>query len=81
MELIKQLNEMADELMDEETFGRLVRFALEDIKAQLSPDASDEEMLELIHGMIENIAGYEESQDAAELANRVLAEVKNQISF
>ena len=57
MELIKQLNEDADALMDEQTFVRLVKYALEDIQSKYPEGASDDEMLEVIHMMIENIAG------------------------
>ena len=80
MELIKQLNEEADALMDEQTFVRLVKFALEDIKSQYPEGASDDEMLEVIHMMIENIAGYEDARDAMELAAQVLAQVKQELS-
>jgi hypothetical protein len=78
MKLIKQLNEMADQLMDQETFERLVKFAVEDIEKLTlggKAEASDDEKLEIIHSMIENVAGYEEADVAAELANRVLARV------
>ena len=81
MELIKQLDEKAKTDMDQETFDRLVKFATQDIKRQLSPDASDNDMLEVIHGLIENIAGYEEVADAVVLANKVLERVKYNLSF
>lgn len=80
LELIKQLDEMAKTDMDEETFNRLVKYATKDIK-QLHPDTSDDDMLEVIHALIENIAGYEEADDAVALANKVLARVKENISF
>ena len=77
MELIKQLSERADELMDQETFERLVKFAIEDIaKVSGNKGTTDDEMLDVIYLMIENIAGYEDAEAAADLANRVLAEVK-----
>lgn len=80
MELIKQLNERADELMDKETFERLVTFAIEDIASYSGDEgASDDEMLEVIYSMIENIAGYEDAIAADELAGRVLAAVKARI--
>lgn len=78
MELIKQLNEMADELMDEETFARLVQYATQDIKQQRVTD--DDQMLEIIHSLIEDVAGYEETEAAVDLANRVLASVKSNIA-
>lgn len=81
MELIKQLDEMAKTDMDEETLDRLVKYATQDIKRQLSPEASDDDMLEVIHGLIENVAGYEEAADAIVLANKVLERVKYNISF
>lgn len=74
MELIKQLDEMVKTEMDEETFTRLVRFASQDIKEQGAQ--SDDEKLEIIHSMIENIAGFEEAADAVELANRVLSHIR-----
>ena len=81
MELIKQLNEMADVAMDEETFERLVKYATEDIEKleSFGEEASNDDKLEVIHSMIENIAGYEETDEAVELANRVLARV-NQLT-
>lgn len=81
MELIKQLDEMAKTDMDEATFDRLVKYATQDIKQQLRPDASDDDILEVIHGLIENIAGFEEVADAVLLANKVLERVKYNISF
>ncbi len=81
MELIKQLDEMAKTDMDEETFDRLVKFATQDIKQSLRPDASDDDMLEVIHGLVENIAGFEEVTDAVTLANKVIERVKYNISF
>lgn len=74
MELIKQLDEMANTKMDEETFIRLVRFAKQDIEEQ-GNTLSDDEKLEFIHSMIENIAGFEETADAVQLAKRVLNQV------
>ncbi len=74
MELIKQLDEMANTKMDEETFVRLVRFAKQDIEEQGNTLGNDEK-LEFIHSMIENIAGFEETADAVQLANRVLNQV------
>ncbi len=73
MELIKQLDEMAKTDMDDETEFRLVRFAKQDIEEQGAQ--SDDEKLEIIHSMIENIAGFEETADAVQLANRVLNQV------
>ncbi len=81
MELIKQLDEMAKTDMDEETFDRLVKYAIQDIKQNLRPDASDDDMLEVIHGLVENITGFEEVADAVSLANKVLERVKYNISF
>ena len=81
MELIKQLDEMAKTDMDEETFDRLVKYATQDIKQNLRPDTSDDDMLEVIHGLVENIAGFEEVADAVTLANKVLERVKYNISF
>lgn len=74
MELIKQLDEMVKTEMDEKTFIRLVRFANQDIEEQGAQ--SDDEKLEIIHSMIENIAGFEEAADAIELANRVLSHIR-----
>lgn len=74
MELIKQLDEMANIKMDEETFIRLVQFAKQDLEEQ-GNTLSNEEKLEFIHSMIENIAGFEETGDAVKLANRVLNQV------
>lgn len=86
MELIKQLDEMAKTDMDEETFDRLVKYATQDIKQQLpkfrlGDDISDDEMLEVIHGLVENITGFEEVADAVLLANKVLERVKYNISL
>jgi len=72
---------MAKTDMDEETFDRLVKYATQDIKQQLRPGASDDDILEVIHGLIENIAGFEEVADAVLLANKVLERVKYNISF
>lgn len=80
MDLIKQLDEMAKTDMDRATFERLVQFAVQDIKETLKPNASDDEMLEVIHSLVENIAGFEDANDAMELANKVLVSVK-QLSF
>lgn len=74
MELIKQLDEMVKTEMDEKTFIRLVRFANQDIEEQGAQ--SDDEKLEIIHSMIENIAGFEEAADAIELANRVFSHIR-----
>lgn len=74
MELIKQLDEMAKTEMDEDTFTRLVQFAKQDIEEQ-GANLSDDLKLEIIHSMVENIAGFEEAADAVELANRVLNQV------
>ena len=73
MELIKQLDEMAKTEMDDETLFRLVRFAKQDIEKQGA--LTEAEKLEIIHSMIENIAGFEEAPDAIDLANRVLEQV------
>lgn len=86
MELIKQLDEMAKTDMDEETFDRLVKYATQDIKQnlpkfRLGDDISDDEMLEVIHGLVENITGFEEVADAVLLANKVLERVKYNISL
>ena len=70
MELIKQLDEMAKTEMDEETFMRLVQFAKQDIEDQNA--TSDNEKLEIIHSIIENVAGFEHEADAFRLPSRVL---------
>ena len=79
MDLIKQLDEMAKTDMDRATFERLVQFAVQDIKETLKPNASDDEMLEVIHSLVENISGFEDEYDAMEFANKILASVKQQI--
>ncbi len=81
MDLIKQLDEMAKTDMDRATFERLVQFAVQDIKETLKPNASDDEMLEVIHSLVENISGFEDEYDAMEFANKILASVKQHLSF
>lgn len=77
MKLIKKLNEDARTSMDSHTFDRLVKLAKADIKNTVGLDASDSEMLDIIYHMIEDIAGYEMTKDADELAGRVLRMIKN----
>lgn len=79
MKLIKQLDEQAKTAMDQETFERLVKFATDDVIKQLGREASDDKILDLIHGLIENVPGFEEAPDAIKLANRVLPEVKRNL--
>lgn len=79
MKLIKQLDEQAKTAMDQETFERLVKFATEDVLKQVGRGATDNEMLEVIHGLIENVPGFEEAPDAVELANKVLPAVKRNL--
>jgi len=81
LDLIKQLDEMAKTDMDRATFERLVQFAVQDIKETLKPNASDDEMLEVIHSLVENISGFEDEYDAMEFANKILASVKQHLSF
>jgi len=83
MELIKKLNEDAQTSIDRDTFDRLVRHASEEIKDNMKTDLStmeqhtdDLHMTDIILGIIENIAGFEDTDEAAELARRVLREVK-----
>ena len=83
MELIKQLDEMANTKMNEETFGRLVKYAwheIEDFELKHTRQMTKDEMLEIIHGMVENIAGFEETADAVALTNKVLDRVKHNMS-
>ena len=79
MSLIKQVNEMTrtsvDRDMDSDTFNRLVQFAKEDIAK--AGAVSDVAMLDVIHGMLENVPGYEDTDAANELAGRVLQAVKS----
>ena len=78
MELIKQLDENLKTQMDEETLSRLVRYAVQDIK-DLGPDAADKEKEEVVWGLIENIPGFEEVEDAVALFNKVMPEVRKQL--
>lgn len=79
MELIKQLNENAKDFdktsMDDETFERLVQAAVEDIKN--APAEYNEE--EVVWNIIENIAGFEETQDAVALFNKLMPEVRKHL--
>ena len=74
MELIKKLNEDAQTSIDRETFDRLVRHARSEIKYREHTD--DMHMMDIILGIIENIAGFEDIDEAGELAKRVLLAVK-----
>ena len=78
MELIKKLNEDAQTSIDRETFNRLVRLAKDEIENNLKrPEHADEmEMMDIILELIENIAGFEDPDNAGELASRVLQAVK-----
>lgn len=75
MELIKQLDEQAKTAMDQDTFERLVKYATDDVIEQYGRGATNQEVLDVIYGLIENVAGFEDEQDAVVLANKVLAEV------
>jgi hypothetical protein len=75
MELIKQLDEQSKTAMDQNTFDRLVKFATDDVIEQYGREATNTEILDVIYGLVENVAGFEDQDDAVELANRVLAEV------
>ena len=78
MELIKKLNEDARTSMDRDTFDRLVRLAKDEIENNLKrPEHADEmEMMDIILEIIENVAGFEDPDEAGELAERVLLAVK-----
>ena len=75
MELIKQLDEQSKTAMDQDTGKRLVKFATDDVIEQYGREATNTEILDVIYGLVENIAGFEDQEDAVVLANRVLAEV------
>lgn len=75
MKLIKQLDEQANTAMDRDTFERLVKYATDDVIKQYGREATNTEVLDVIYGLIENIAGFENEDDAVVLANRVLARV------
>lgn len=77
MKLIRELNENLKTSMDDETFNRLVQHAIEDIRD--AGATTDDQMLEIIHSMVENVPGFEETDDAVKLANRVFAQVKSQL--
>ena len=78
MELIKQLNENWKTDMDEQTFARLVHSATGDV-SQLGPDASEEDQKEIVWGVIENVPGFEEVEDASKLFNKLWPEVRSQL--
>lgn len=75
MKLIKQLDEQANTAMDRDTFERLVKYATDDVIKQYGREATNTEVLDVIYGLVENIAGFENEDDAVVLANRVLARV------
>ena len=77
MELIKKLNEDARTSMDRDTFDRLVRLAKDEIENNLKrPEHDETEMMDIILEIIENVAGFEDPDEAGELAKRVLLAVK-----
>lgn len=76
MELIKQLDEQAKTEMDQDTFARLIHFAVKDVYDQFGYGASDAEIMDLVLGLIEDIPGFEDSRDAIDLAKKVVPEVK-----
>ena len=78
MELIKQLNEDLRTSMDSHTFDRLVHFAKGELDKIVGPDASDVEKIDVILGMIEDVPGYEDAEDASDLADRVLRVIKSE---
>lgn len=73
MELIKQLNENWNTQMDDETFERLVKYAVEDVSK------SDEPAEEVVWNLIDNVPGFEQAEDAAELFSRVMTEVRKRL--
>ena len=78
MELIKQLNEDLRTSMDSHTFDRLVHFAVKEIHNTVGLDASDVEKIDVILGMIEDVPGFEDAEDASDLADRVLRVIKSE---
>lgn len=74
MELIKQLNENWNTQMDDETFNRLVKYAIEDVR-----DYPDRNAEEVVWNLIDNVPGFEQAEDAAALFKRVMAEVRNRL--
>ena len=72
MELIKQLNEELKTSMDPDTFNRLVQVADDNI----DDHEDDVQMIDTILGIVEDVAGFEDPDDAFKLAHEVLDAVK-----
>ena len=80
MELIKKLRQLDEEStrtsMDRETYNRLVHQAAIEVSNNTDDYADDDEKIDIILGMVEELAGFEDGDDAGRLADQLLKDIK-----